>query len=92
MAEALGRTPPAPIPEPPPPPDAPQPGDDFVTLSEADQYAVMYPRRAALIRKHGGIPPNCTFGPPEPDLAHAIATGTSPILRALDALAEPATA
>ena len=92
MAEALGRPQPAPIPEPPPPPEAPQPGDDFATLSEADQYAIMYPRRAALIRKHGGIPPNCTFGPPEPDLAHDIATGTSPILRALDSPAEPAPA
>ena len=92
MADALGRPKPAPILQPPPSPPTPEPGDDFVTLSEADQYAIMYPSRAALIRRHGGIPPNCTFGPPEPDLAHAIATGTSPILRALDALAEPAPA
>ena len=82
MAEALGRPQPAPIPEPPPPP--PEPEDKFVTLSEADQYAIIYPRRAALIRANGGLPAKYDFGPPEPDLAHAIATGTSPILRALD--------
>jgi hypothetical protein len=95
MANALGRPAPAPVPatepEPPPPaPAAPERDNSFATLSEADQYAVLHPRRAALIRAHGGLPPKCDFGPPEPDLVHDIATGTSPILRALDAPAEPA--
>ena len=29
-------------------------------------YAQMYPRRAAQIRAAGGLPPGCTFGPPDP--------------------------
>jgi len=52
--------------------------------AEADQYAVIYPQRAARIRALGGLPNPCDFGPPTPELVHAIVTGTSPILRALD--------
>ena len=87
MASALGRpnVPPAAPPPPEPVPEpAPEPEDRFAALSEAEQYAVIYPDRAALIRQHGALPPNCTFGPPEPDLVRAIATGTSPVLRKLD--------
>jgi hypothetical protein len=86
MADALGRTPPAPIAEPPPPPVStpvvstlqPDPA------AEAEQYAIIYPRRAALIRSLGGLPDRLDFGPPAPALVHAIVTGTSPTLRALD--------
>ena len=92
MADALGRTPPAPMTEPEPPPSTPEPGDEFATLAEADQYAIMYPRRAVLIRKHGGLPEKCDFGPPEPHIVNGIVTGTSPILRALDTPAEPTAA
>ena len=56
---------------------------DAVT-SEADLYAIMYPRRAASIRALGGLPQPCDFGPPSPELVHAIVTGTSPTLLALD--------
>jgi hypothetical protein len=52
--------------------------------AEADYYAIVYPDRARLIRKYGGLPPDCTFGPPDDELVHAIVTGTSPTLRALD--------
>ena len=99
MAGALGRPNAVPIVEPPPPPPSepePAPDDTFAALSEADQYAILYPRRAALIRRHGGLPETVMAGldpaiaPPEPDLERAIATGTSPILRALDAQAEAA--
>ena len=45
-------------------------------------------RRAALIRSLGGLPDKSDFGPPSPDLVHAIDTGTSPTLRALDMQAE----
>jgi hypothetical protein len=88
MADALGRTPPAPIAEPPPPPavstpvEAPAPQPD--PAAEAEQYAIIYPRRAALIRSLGGLPDRLDFGPPAPALVHAIVTGTSPTLRALD--------
>jgi hypothetical protein len=96
MADALGRTPPAPMPEPPPPPSAPMPAEEAAPqpgpLGEADQYAITYPRRAALIRSLGGLPAPCTFGPPEPELVQAIVTGASATLRALDAPAGAAAA
>ena len=47
-------------------------------------YATMYPRRAVLIRARGGLPESCDFGPPRPELVHAIVTGNSPTLLALD--------
>jgi hypothetical protein len=56
----------------------------FDLVVEAEQYAIHYPKRAQLIRRLGGLPPNCSFGPPEPDLVRAIVTGTTPHLRALD--------
>jgi hypothetical protein len=59
---------------------APQPDP----AAEAEQYAIIYPRRAALIRSLGGLPDRPDFGPPAPALVHAIVTGTSPTLRALD--------
>ncbi len=91
MADALGRTSTPATAEPPPPPPpmqtpmpmeaaAPQPDP----AAEADQYALIYPRRAALIRSLGGLPATCDFGPPSPELVHSIVTGTSPTLRALD--------
>ncbi|HVC62393.1 MAG TPA: hypothetical protein VND19_18775 [Acetobacteraceae bacterium] len=52
--------------------------------AEAEYYAHVYPQRARSIRQHGGLPPDCSFGPPDDDLVHAIVTGTSPVLRALD--------
>jgi hypothetical protein len=56
----------------------------FADLSEAEQYAVLYPDRAARIRAHGGLPPWVDFGPPEPELVEALVHGSSPRLRALD--------
>jgi hypothetical protein len=53
--------------------------------AEADLYAVMYPRRAALIRSHGGVPDNVSFGAPADDLARILVTGRTPTLLALDA-------
>jgi hypothetical protein len=92
LAQGLGRSPPPPIdePEPPPMPD-PQPdeGPPQPDLqAEAEQYAIIYPRRAAQIRASRGLPPRCDFGPPSPELVHAIVTGDSPTLRALDSPAE----
>jgi hypothetical protein len=91
MAEALGRRPPAPMAEPAPAPaeqpaEAAEPPPDLA--ADADRYAIIYPRRAALIRSLGGLPARCDFGPPSPELVHAIVTGTSPTLRALDMPAE----
>jgi hypothetical protein len=53
-------------------------------LSEADYYAVVYPNRAREIRRHGGLPANCGFGPPDADLVRTLRTSNSPTLRALD--------
>ncbi len=90
MADALGRPLPGPIaqatPDPEPPPDDEEPEPNLAT--EAEHYAIMYPKRAALIRSLGGLPPKCDFGPPRPELVHVIATGTSPHLCALDSPAK----
>ena len=52
-------------------------------LTDAEQYAVIYPDRAAAIRAHRGLPPRLDFGPPAPEIVEALVNGTSPILRAL---------
>jgi hypothetical protein len=56
----------------------------FETLTEAEQYALIHPRRAALIRASGGLPARPDFGPPEPDTVAELVHGTSPVLRMLD--------
>lgn len=73
------------VPEPAPAPAAPaEEPDRFASLSEAEQYAVIYPDRARRIRAAGGLPDPLDFDPLEPGKVTAIVTGTSPILRALD--------
>lgn len=86
MAEALGRDAPAAMapPQPQPQPEAEAKPPPFEQLSEAEQYAVMYPRRAALIRRLGGLPQPCDFGPPEAALVRAIIATDTPIMRAVD--------
>ena len=85
---AVPAEPPPPAPEPPaqaaaePPADT-EPKRDLA--AEAEMYAIMYPRRAKLIRSLGGLPDNPDFGPPDPELVPFIATGTTPALLALDA-------
>jgi hypothetical protein len=71
-------------PPPVPPAPAPVPQDKLRELSEAEQYAVIYPRRAAAIRSLGRLPAKPDFDPPPPELVHAIVTGAGPALRALD--------
>jgi hypothetical protein len=72
-----------PPPELAPAPDAasePEPSP----LTDAEQYAAIYPDRAARIRAAGGLPAQLDFGPPEPAIVEALVNGTSPILLALD--------
>ena len=83
MADALGRTPPAPMAAPPPPTDE-EPVDPNLRMTKAEEYALAYPYRAAEIRAHRGLPPNCDFDPPVPDLLRQIVASTSPVLRDLD--------
>jgi hypothetical protein len=75
MTEALtaSKREPAP-PEPEPEPDAPD-----VALYEA-----IYPDRAALIRRHGGVPEDVTFGPPDEDMVRALLATHSPMVKTLD--------
>lgn len=86
MALALGRVPPAEMPEPTPPPAPRLPPEEPVPdpIAEAEQYAIIYPQRAARIRALGGLPQPLDFGPPAPYLVQAIIAGNSPALRALD--------
>ena len=74
---------PAPVVEAQEPPADAEPKRDLA--AEAELYAIMYPRRAKLIRAHGKLPDNIDFGPPDPELVPFIATGTTPELLALDA-------
>ena len=84
--EMAGR--PLPLLAPEPADDAPPPGEPprrvLSQMDPADQYAALYPQRAALIRAYGGLPPNINFGAPEPDLVAAIVASTSPIMLGLD--------
>jgi hypothetical protein len=52
-------------------------------IDEAERYALQHRRRARLIRRFGRVPDRLDFGPIPPDVVHAIATGDTPILRAL---------
>ena len=94
MAQSLAGAPPEAVDLPPPPPPpapsvapAPEPLAEPVPdpAAEAEQYALIYPRRASLIRRLGRLPDNPTFGPPEEYLVRAVATGRTPALLALDA-------
>jgi hypothetical protein len=69
--------------EPAPPEPEPEPDAPDVVLYEA-----IYPDRAALIRRHGGVPEDVTFGPPDEDMVRALLTTPSPVVEALDRPAE----
>ena len=75
-------------PEPDPPPSAPEPPPptepNYETMTEAEQYAVLYPDHAAAIRQHSGMPPGAEFPPPDRAITNEIATGNSPVFRSLD--------
>ena len=47
-------------------------------------YETIYPERAALIRRHGGVPADVTFGPPDEDTVRALITTRSPTPKTLD--------
>jgi hypothetical protein len=49
-----------------------------------DHDPTIYPRRAALIRRLGGLPDNPTFGPPPDHVVRELVHGRSPILLAVD--------
>jgi hypothetical protein len=75
---------PAETPQPTEPTGATSPAPDFSTLTEAEQYALIYPNCARRIRAERGLPQRLDYGPPEPHIVAEIVNGTSPVLRALD--------
>ena len=84
-----GTLPPEPEPQPCPPAAAPEPQPGalpkYEDMTEAEQYAVIYPNRAAAIRRHGGMPPGAGYPPPDDAVFGEIVTGNSPVFLALDA-------
>jgi hypothetical protein len=74
--------PPPPEPEPEPAASDKEPARD--PIKEAEFYAALYPNRAEAIRRHTGMPSNASFPPPEDDIIHALVTGRTPALLALD--------
>ncbi len=64
-----------------PPPPEPQQHD---ATAAAELYARQHRKRAMLIRRLGRLPDKMNIGFVPPDVVHALATGTTPILRALD--------
>ncbi len=67
---------PAPVPEPSAPP-----GKEFAAMTPAERYLSLYPRRAASILAHGGMPPQPDFPPPDREELEDLLTSTSPIVR-----------
>ena len=52
-------------------------------MTEAEQYAVLYPNRARRIRAEGGLPARLDTARPS-RTSSAMVNGSSPILRELD--------
>jgi len=75
MADALAHPPPASAAAEPSPPPSP--------IDEAERYALSHRKRAVLIRRFGRLPDKLDCGGIRPEVVHAIATGTTPILMAL---------
>jgi hypothetical protein len=76
MADALAHGPPPPEPA---PEAAPQPSP----IAAAERYATYHRKNATLIRRLGRLPDRIAVGAVAPEVVHAIATGTTPILAAL---------
>lgn len=55
--------------------------------AEVEDYAIRYPRRVQAIRRHGGLPPDCAFGPPDGALLAALLRSRNPAVLAIDAAA-----
>jgi hypothetical protein len=65
-------------------PTAEPPAPEPAPLTEAQSYAVLYPDRAALIRRLGYVPHDVTFDPPDHDLVQALLAAQDPVLTKLD--------
>jgi hypothetical protein len=63
----------------------PAPMPKYEDMTEAEQYAVLYPDRTAAIRQDHGMPPGAKFPPPDRAIISEIVTSNSPVFLALDA-------
>ena len=69
----------------PPRQSEPAPAEQLpAPLAEAEQYAAIYPHRAALIRRLGRVPDNSSFDPPNNDLIQTLITARTPAFTTLD--------
>ncbi|MBV9251042.1 MAG: hypothetical protein JO227_17560 [Acetobacteraceae bacterium] len=57
-------------------------------MTEAEQYAVIYPDRAVLIRDNAGVPAGTTFDRPSPVLVKDLVRGRGPVFDELDSIAD----
>jgi hypothetical protein len=71
-------------PEPVPPEREPAPPEPEPDAPDVALYEAIYPDRAALIRRHGGVPEDVTFGPPDEDMVRALLATRSPVVETLD--------
>ena len=62
----------------------PEPNAPDVAPPDVALYETLYPERAALIRRHGGVPADVTFGPPDEDIVRALIATRSPVVKTLD--------
>jgi hypothetical protein len=53
-------------------------------LVAAETYALLYPQRAALIRRHGGVPPDAAFTPPHEALVQALLATRPAVAKKID--------
>jgi hypothetical protein len=83
-----GTLPPEPAPPPCQPAAAPEPQPaampKYEDMTTAEQYAVIYPDRAAAIRRHGDMPPGAKYPPPDDAVFREIVNSNSPVFLALD--------
>ena len=49
---------------------------------DLELYEALYPQRAALIRRHRGVPADVTFGPPDEAMVRALVASRSPASKA----------
>jgi hypothetical protein len=64
--------------------EPPMPELESEPLSEALSYAVLYPERAALIRRLGRVPDDVAFDPPDDALVQELLVAQDPVLTMLD--------
>ncbi|MGA3398742.1 MAG: hypothetical protein ABSC95_05945 [Acetobacteraceae bacterium] len=84
--------PPAAAPAPPPETVRPRDYDEWSEEEkrqdrlrwEADRYAILNTTRVRRIRELGGLPPDCDYEPPRPELLHQIINGDSSNMRWAD--------